>query len=517
MDFFNNVRTEWRAVLICLIASIGAIQFGYDGSYFSGILVTKPFTRNYGHFDPAKGTYVVDPSVLSLVTSIINAGEFVGAVSAFWIGEKLGRRGGLFLSSACVCAGVILQVSGPHEGLLITGRLVLGFAVGVISCCVPLYCADCAPANLRGMLVNTYQFSIAIGLILGVIVDYATRNRLDSASYRIPMSVQFIFPIVLCLGMFFIAPESPRWLMYKDRTEDAARALRKILGEEAEANIPTELSIIQLSINEERSLHVKGSWRDLCKWGPEARKAYLGFALQAFQQGSGVNFIVGYGVIFFSTVGIKNPLLTSLGIYLVCIPAIWISSFLIEHYGRRPILILSGLLMASSSYIMGGLGLKSQLTYSDAQAVVTMVFLFMFFFNLCWGPCVWVVCSELATGRNRSKLMTVSTASNWFWNWLVGFTFPYLFSQGKDAVNLGPKIGFIYGSLMIAACIWVFFFLPETAQRSLEEIDEMFENHVPARQFSSYVCTRNAETVRKLEEHDRNIESRVEVSAAEKL
>lgn len=106
----------------------------------------------------------------------------------------------------------------------------------------------------------------------------------------------------------------------------------------------------------------------------------------------------------------------------------------------------------------------------------------MFFFNVGWGPCVWVLRSELATSRNRGKLMSVSTGSNWFWSWLVSFTFPYLFNA--DSAGLGPKIGFIYGCLMLCAVGWVWLFLLETRGRSLEEIDEMFENHVPAREFS---------------------------------
>lgn len=205
------------------------------------------------------------------------------------------------------------------------------------------------------------------------------------------------------------------------------------------------------------------------------------FLVPAWQQASGINFVTGYGVVFFSSVGISNPLLISLGLYLVCIPAIWLSSFLIEQYGRRPVLILSGLLMAATSFSMGAMGVGAVTDMAEKRAIVAMVFLFMIFFNVGWGPTVWTVCAELATGRNRGKLMSVSTASNWFWNWLVSFTFPYLFNPRSG--DLGAKIGFIYGALMTTACLWIFFFLPETAQRSLEQIDEMLEKGVPARKF----------------------------------
>ena len=170
-------------------------------------------------------------------------------------------------------------------------------------------------------------------------------------------------------------------------------------------------------------------------------------------------------------------------LYALGFPIIMASQYLIEHFGRRPVLILSGLCMSASLMIVGALGVSSDPTYPMKQAIVAMVFIYMIFFNLGWGPAVWVVTSELCTGRNRTKLMSMSTGTNWLFTWLVSFTFPYLFNP--DAAGLGAKIGFIYGSLMLCASAWVYFLLPETAQRSLEEIDEMFEKQVPAREFSS--------------------------------
>jgi len=171
----------------------------------------------------------------------------------------------------------------------------------------------------------------------------------------------------------------------------------------------------------------------------------------------------------------------------MCIPGIFLASFIGERFGRRPTLIVSGLLCAVTSIVMGSMGLVASKTEAEKGAIAAMVFLFLFFFNLGWGPLVWVVCSEISVGRNRGKLMSFSTGSNWFFNWMVSFTFPYLY--GADQANLGPKIGFIYGALMILASVWIYFLLPETAGRSLEEIEEMFEAHVPARRFSCELLT----------------------------
>lgn len=219
----------------------------------------------------------------------------------------------------------------------------------------------------------------------------------------------------------------------------------------------------------------------------------------AWQQGSGINFITGYGVYFFTVIGIKvcalptsslhritdgsqNAFLTQVALYLTGFVPTWMCQYGLERFGRRPLLLVSGIGMALGTLIMGGLGLDANPSYSVSQAVVGLVFFYMITFSLGWGPVVWVVCSEVSTGRNRSKLMTLSTCTNWFFNWLVSFTFPYLFDA--DAAALKTRVGFIYGSLMVCAIVWVFFLLPETAQRSLEDIDELFELGASARKFS---------------------------------
>ncbi|KAJ6013841.1 sugar transporter [Penicillium herquei] len=481
MSVATSARAEWRAIAICLFITIAAFQFGFDSSYYSGILVMEPFLQDYGSFDNATGAYVLSSSIQSLTTSIINIGEFIGAVSSFMLDDKIGRRGGLFVSSACVLIGVIFQVSAPKIALLIVGRLFLGYAVGLISCLVPLYVADCSPARFRGALVSLYQFNVGLGLLLGVLVDEATKDRTDSGAYRIPMTVQLVFPIILIPGLLSFAPESPRWLLGKGKIEKARTALRKLHGDRPDF-IESEIREIMQLIEEERMS--AGSWKDLLTWNIDGRKAYLGMALQAWQQASGINFITSYGLVFFEAIGITNSFLIQMGLYLTPMPAVWLNQYCVERFGRRPMLILSSCAVAAVLLIVGGAGSASDKTTALDQTIVAMVFIFMVVFNLALGPAVWVVTSEISTGPNRSRLMATSTGSSWFCSWLVTFTFPYLFGDGGAALN--AKIGFIYGGLMAAAAVWIFFFLPETSGRTLEEIHEIFQRGVPARKFKGY-------------------------------
>lgn len=478
----GSVRHNWRVIAICILVSTGALQFGYDSSYFSGILDMQPFVRLYGDYDAELGKYTLSPHVMSIITSIINVGEFVGAVSSFIISNRLGPRTGLFISMACIVIGTVLQTAANLYGVLIAGRLVVGYAVGLLSCLVPLYIADCAPARFRGALVTMYQFFIAIGLVLGVCVDYGTHTRTDTGSFRIPMAMQLLIPLILIPSLLFLAPESPRWLAVKGQINRARHSLGQLYGKADADELDRNLAAIQYSVSQEVSQ--SSGWKAIFSWGPEGRKAYLACAMQAWSQASGINFIVSYGVVFFTGIGISNPYLINIGLYLVTLPGIFISQVGIEKFGRRPMMLLSGSLIATVLLVMAGCSLDPSKPHALQQAIVAMVFLFLVVFNLAWGPTTWVIVSEIATGPNRGRIIAMATGSNWLFNWLVSFTFPYLYSPA--AADLGSKIGFIYGGLMVLGCAWVFFLLPETAGRSLEEIEYMFQHHVPARHFAKF-------------------------------
>jgi MFS family permease len=185
--------------------------------------------------------------------------------------------------------------------------------------------------------------------------------------------------------------------------------------------------------------------------------------------------------VFFSTIGITNSFLIQIGLYLVAMPAVWLNQYCVERFGRRLMLLLSSGMVATVLLIVGGAGTAHTKTLALDRTIVGMVYIFMVVFNLALGPAVWVVTSEISTGPNRGKLMATSTATNWFCSWMVTFTFPYLFNA--DSAGLGARVGFIYGALMVAAAVWVFFFLPETSGRALEEIQTLFQKGVPAREF----------------------------------
>lgn len=160
---------------------------------------------------------------------------------------------------------------------MFTDKIAQGYAVGLISCLVPLYVADCAPARFRGALVTMYQFFIAIGLIVGVAIDAGTHTRSDTGSFRIPMAIQLVMPIIIVPSLILFVPESPRWLAMRGRKEDARRALTHLHGHQPDL-VEHELSLIQSGIE---SVQMQQSlWKDILVWSRDGRKTYLTCAMQ---------------------------------------------------------------------------------------------------------------------------------------------------------------------------------------------------------------------------------------------
>ncbi|KAK6850550.1 glucose transporter rco-3 [Apiospora arundinis] len=207
----NEEGKAWPAILIGMFVAFGGVLFGYDTGTISGIqameywqaLFSTGYVNSKGHLD-------ISPSQSSAVVSILSAGTFFGALSSPLFADTIGRRYALIFSCIVFNLGVILQTAAMALPLFLAGRFFAGLGVGLLSAVVPLYQSETAPKWIRGAIVGAYQLAITIGLLLAAIVDYATANRQDTGSYRIPIAVQFAWAIILIGGML-ILPETPRF------------------------------------------------------------------------------------------------------------------------------------------------------------------------------------------------------------------------------------------------------------------------------------------------------------------
>jgi SP family sugar:H+ symporter-like MFS transporter len=195
----------WKAYVMCAFAAFGGIFFGFDSGYINGVMGMRYFVHEFTHLpyppvnptDAQKANFVIPAWRQSLIVSILSAGTFFGALIAGDIADFIGRRTTVIMGCGIFSVGVVLQVASTGYSLLIAGRLIAGLGVGFVSAIIILYMSEIAPKRVRGAIVSGYQFCITVGILLASCVVYGTQNYSTSASYRIPIAVQWIWALVL--------------------------------------------------------------------------------------------------------------------------------------------------------------------------------------------------------------------------------------------------------------------------------------------------------------------------------
>ncbi|KAG8755415.1 hypothetical protein FRC14_004065 [Serendipita sp. 396] len=472
-------------ILMSCFAAFGTILFGYDTGTISGIKEMKFWLMTFGYEKtPGSGEYTISTPNESLVVSILSLGTFFGALFAAPMADIMGRRWGIVGACAVFSVGVAMQTAATAIPLFVVGRVFAGLGVGMVSCLVPMYQAESSPKWIRGAVVSCYQWAITIGIFLAACVNQATKDRMDYGSYRIPTAIQFVWAGVLAIGMFLL-PESPRYLIKKHRDADAAHSLGRLLSvPDDHPDVQVEIEDIKANLRMEEEIG-QSSYADCFKMGPNKvlLRTLTGIFLQAWQQLTGVNFIFYYGTTFFKQSGISDPFLITIAtnVVNVCmtIPAFWA----VDHVGRRRLLLIGAVGMLICEYLVAIIGVTISIENAAGQKVlVAFVCIYIAFFASTWGPVAWVVTSEIFPLAIRAKAMSMSTASNWLWNFGIGYATPYMVNE--EYGNLGPKVFFVWGSTCLGCLLFTYFCIMETKGLSLEQIDILYQNTTPVKSVS---------------------------------
>ena len=408
-----------KAYMMCVFAAFGGIFFGYDSGYIAGVMGMKFFIETI----EGPGAVALSVWKKSLITSILSAGTFFGALIAGDIADWLGRRFTIISGCTVFIVGVILQTASAGLGLIVAGRLIAGFGVGFVSAIIILYMSEIAPRKVRGAIVSGYQFCICIGLLLASAVDYGTQERTDSGSYRIPIALQMLWALILAVGLF-VLPESPRFFVRKGKLTQAAEVLARLRDQPLDSEyIRDELA--EIVANHEHEMSLVGNPSYLQNWAncfrgsvfdnsSYLRRTVLGTSMQMMQQWTGCNFVFYFGTTFFQQLGtIQNAFLISLITTLVNVCSTPISFYTMERLGRRPLLIWGAFGMCICQFIVAIVGTVKPDDDNAVKAMIAFICIYIFFFATTWGPGAWVVIGEVFPLPMRAKGVALSTASNW--------------------------------------------------------------------------------------------------------
>lgn len=441
--------------LIYFFGALGGLLFGYDTGVIAGALL-------YINKD-----LELTPTLQGVVVSSLLVGAMVGAIVAGPLADAIGRRRLVLIAAVTFIVGAIGSALAPSAGVLILFRVVLGLAVGAASVIVPLYLAELAPTNIRGAIASLNQLMIVTGILVAYIVNLSLAA---SGGWRLMLGLAVVPALVMLLGMLFM-PETPRWLVAKDREPEAREVLRRSRDEDA---IEKEIHDIKAVERQE-----EGGVRELL--APWVRPALVvGLGLAILQQIVGINTIIYYAPTTLTKVGFGDSaaILANAGIGVLNVAMTLVAIWLIDKVGRKPLLLVGALGMALSLAILA----ITSLVLPEPKGlgpvgIITVVCLasFIVSFAASWGPIVWVMLAEIFPLRIRGAAMGVATLLLWGANFVVSLTFPILLA----AVGIG-YLFLGYAVIGVLAFLFVRFFVVETKGRSLEEIEADLQGQVLA-------------------------------------
>ena len=455
-------------VQISCVATLGGFLFGFDSGVING---TVEGIRRAFHSSSTE----VGFEVASMLLGCALGAFFAGRVSDYW-----GRRSVLIVAAVLFLLSALGAGAAGAAWFFVAARLMGGFAVGAASVIAPAYIAEVAPARYRGRLATVQQIAIISGLFCAFLSNYLLAKAagasigtlwLNQAAWRWMFWMQVLPSSLFFVSLLFI-PESPRYLVVRKRESDASTVLRQLYGDTEARNKLTEISA---SLAHDRHRPRLSDLLDKVS-GKIRPIVWVGIGLASFQQLVGINVVFYYGAVLWQAVGFSenDALLINVFSGALSVGACLIAVMLIDRIGRKPLLWIGSigmgvtLILVTFAFANAGVDANGKLALSHAMGTLALVAanLYVAFFNMSWGPVMWVMLGEMFPNQIRGSGLAVAGAAQWTSNFAITITFPILLA--------GIGLAGAYGLYAAAAVVSVFFvqrYVRETRGKELEQME----------------------------------------------
>ncbi|KAF8853833.1 MFS sugar transporter-like protein [Acephala macrosclerotiorum] len=456
-----------KLVCLLLVSASGfmATTIGYDGSMMNGLNILPSYTDYFS----------LTTTTLALNTSAVWLG---GAIAGFFYGmiaDAIGRKNAMFLAAAFTIFSAILQAASQNIAMFVIARIFIGFGTSASGVAGSTYLAETLPYNWRAWGLGIYYDFWYIGGLLSAGITYGTAQIESTWAWRLPSAMQGFFSILCILILPFI-PESPRWLIHKDRHDEAvdAIALAYSNGDQEDPIVLAQYKEIVDTLKFERDNGDKMTMVQMLK-SPGARKrTLLNVSVAVISMLSGNNIISYYLGTMLDNAGITDST-TQLQINIIlnawCLVICLFGTYLLERVGRKPLAAISTGLLTVFVLIIGGLtaAYGNSTNTSGIYGTVAAIFLFQGSYSIAWTPLTMTYPAEVLNFSIRANGMAVNTFFANGIGLLVTFAFPYALEA------IGWKTYMINGAWDVLEVLFVLYFWVETKGKTLEEIDELFD------------------------------------------
>ncbi|KAK7181107.1 maltose permease [Paraphaeosphaeria sporulosa] len=471
------IKEHYKPILWCLYMFFTCIMYGFD-SLAGGVVVgITQFREDFG--TPFGGDYVIDANWQLGFQAATLGGIILGGVITGFAMNKFGRQLCILLAYILNTGGIFLQFFATTPAHFFGGKLLTGIPLGVFATVAPTYSSEMAPISVRGAVTAGMNFAVVLGQLIGYGVQRQSSFYDDARQYKVLFATQWGY-VVVGLAILPFLPESPYWLVARNRIEKARRNIIKLHtpgydvdGQMAEIHDSLE----RLNADKEGSASISE-----CFSRQNIRRTIVSTMIFFIQNASGSAWVIGYMSYLMQLGGMSaaRSFDTTVGLSGLMVVGNMFGWLFIEWFGRRGTALYGTAILAVTLILIGVLAVVK--TSGAIWGQVAFMAVWSFVYQGTIGSAAWVISAENSTSRLRSPTQSLATVMNGLSGCIWGFSLPYAINP--DQGNLQGKIAFIFGAVMVASCVFIFFFVPETKGRTFIEIDELYRRGVPAWKWS---------------------------------
>ncbi|KAF5858859.1 hypothetical protein ETB97_003656 [Aspergillus alliaceus] len=484
----SGKAVNFYLALACTAFASASFIFGFDDKIISPVAALEPFVDKYQGPNPVTGKYVFSARNQNLLFSVPLVGSILGGLLASPLNFHFGRKWPLLAGYVLSIGGGILQVLAPNLGAFVSGRFVNGIAMGIANATAPLYMSEVVPASMRGRSVTSINILSLVAGVVGTIIVWRTEQIGGHRSYMIPLIVQCVLPAIL-LVLTIPLPESPQWLVGKDKMEQAHCNLRKLRGF-SDAEVLDELQVMKMCEDNERELSANVRFWEIFNCQNIKRTLTAG-SFYSLNQISGIVLSTTYATVFLTEIGVGDAFTLTVISSCCTLAGTITAPFVIDRVGRRPTAFTGMSVLFVIDVIAGGLAFNTG-NKGFTMGIAALSFIFNFFWAASFYSLSSLMPSEVATVKLRNHTMAYTIACAQTTAVITTLVVPQLTSA--DAANLGAKTYLIFAGCMAGVLAFAYFLMPETRGRTFAEIDEMYDAKIPMWKWRHYETTTEAKT-----------------------
>ncbi|KAJ5806400.1 general substrate transporter [Penicillium pulvis] len=478
-SYWETLRKDPRLLFWIGVMLWTLIVRGFENQSSGSVISITEFKRRFGKIDK-DGSYFISTDWQSALSGGSNAAAIVGAWGGSYFADHFGTKPVLLFACAINIASVGVEFATTSIAMFFGGKMMNFVAIGAFQNLCTAYVADISPLAIRASVIGFCNLSQCIGPFISAIMSYYTSSWDNDWSWKSLVCAQWGFAVVGFVGQIFM-PESPVFLVRKGKFTAARAVLGRLYSDANDAEGHFER--IKLTLEEAESQKT-ASYME-CFRGTNLRRTMIAMLVFSAEPMSGLGFVSNYGSLMYQYLGIgdRQSFLIQIGAQILSISGAIVSFLVSDFGGRRPMFISGCISLTILLLCMGIAG--SVNTTAGTTAAVGFYTMYNFVFNAGVGSNVYAIAGEVPTSilRTKTSALAISVEQAIYTMW--SFVSPYIFNP--DYGNLKAKIGFVFGAFMLGYIVLAYLFVPETRMRTYEELDELFMNKVPTRQFRGYV------------------------------